>query len=326
MHKDIKEILAPIHDQLQSVDKAIRQKLSTGMADVDESAQYLFESGGKRVRASLVILASGLKGGSVDDEVIHLAAAAEILHAATLIHDDIIDQSFLRRGVITVPRKWGNKLAVLVGDYMWNVALTIALSDMNPEIFPLMVSGTRDMIRGELFQLQYSNVASITRDHYMQIIELKTAKFMSACTKLGAIKAGFGDAEIAIIEEYGMNLGFAFQMIDDALDIKEGDGGKTGKDFGNDFKDGKITLPILYLLENAEQRVRNEVIAFSSNPDDEGWDAIKRHLADMHALEYTIECARPYVEKAISLVGSFPDTPYKKILVELAEFFLYRDF
>lgn len=323
MDADIRNILGPLGSLLRSVDDAIVSRLSTGIPQADASAAHLFSSGGKRIRASLVLLAAGIKT-PLPEGIIDLAAATEIVHAATLIHDDIIDQSFLRRGSITVPRKWGNKLAVLIGDYMYTVSLSIALADANPAIFPLMVNGTKDMVHGELYQLQYSNIDSINRQHYMTIIELKTAKFMAACTELGAVKAGLPGNEVALLKDFGLNLGFAFQIIDDLLDVTDQDASRSGKDIGNDIRDGKITLPLLHYLERRGDEGRERLKAYLDNPQDEIWQGIVKDIRDTGAIEETRALAARYLDTARSQLGGFPDSEYRRILMALADFLLVR--
>ncbi len=197
------------------------------------------------------------------------------MHAASLIHDDIIDQSMFRRGNVTVPQKWGNKVSVLAGDFMYSVALNLAISDGNPAIFPLMVNGTKDMVMGELCQLEYADITTASREHYLTIIELKTARFMGSCAKLGATKSGLDRAETEQLYRFGLNLGFAFQIIDDTLDIMQ-NADHIGKDAGSDFKDGKITLPFLYLIETGGPEALKTLKRYIAGPEPALWQSIVR--------------------------------------------------
>lgn len=323
-NRQLQDILFPIEQDLHRVDSAIREYLSAGIPLLDEGTRHLFIRGGKKIRASLVLLASGMHGNRPAGAV-KLAAAVEIIHAATLVHDDIIDKAYLRRGDITVSEKWGNKIAVLLGDYMYTAALEIAVRDENSRMFPTMVAGTRDMVKGELYQLQYSNVDSITEEHYFRIIELKTAQFMSTCTTIGAMKGGFTDEECGKMGEFGLNLGYAFQIVDDTLDLVD-NSSVTGKDVGNDFEDGKITLPFLYFIEKGGPAALEQLKKYTACPDEEGFAVIRRKLAECGAIEYSMNRARVFINKAHDILSQFPATVERTVLTELADFIINREY
>ncbi|OHD64253.1 MAG: hypothetical protein A2176_01225 [Spirochaetes bacterium RBG_13_51_14] len=324
MKTDLKKILSPLDGYLREVDEEIKKRLRTGIPIIDTSSLHLFLSGGKRIRASLVILTSGLTG-RIPEGIVPLAAATEIVHAASLIHDDIIDQSLFRRGTITVPQKWGNKVAVLVGDFMYSVALNAAIQDENPAIFPLMVIGTKDMIMGELYQLQYADIDTARREHYMVVIELKTARFMASCAKLGAIKSALGAEDCELLYQFGLNLGFAFQIVDDTLDIMQ-DSDQLGKDVESDVKDGKITLPILHLIEKGGSAALEMLKQYIANPGNDEWQAIRKRLIDTGAIDYAVQFAGTYVNRARSILSRFPESAFKAILLELSDFLLSRTY
>ncbi len=324
MGKDLKTILAPLDRHLRDVDREIEMALKTGVPIIDASSLHLFLSGGKRIRASLVILTGSLRS-EIPDGIIKLAAATEIVHAASLIHDDIIDQSMFRRGNVTVPQKWGNKVSVLAGDFMYSVALNLAISDGNPAIFPLMVNGTKDMVMGELCQLEYADITTASREHYLTIIELKTARFMGSCAKLGATKSGLDRAETEQLYRFGLNLGFAFQIIDDTLDIMQ-NADHIGKDAGSDFKDGKITLPFLYLIETGGPEALKTLKRYIAGPEPALWQSIVRQLADSGAIDYSVRFAGAYINQAREILGQFPDSQSRKILFELSDFLLDRTY
>ncbi|MFC1669019.1 polyprenyl synthetase family protein [Spirochaetota bacterium] len=321
---DIKEILYPLNDSLKEVDEIIKQKLLTGIPLVDESAMYLFDRGGKRIRASLLLLASGIKG-NIADGAERVGAAAEIIHAATLIHDDIIDQSILRRGDVAVPQKWGNKVAVLAGDYMYTVAMDITIAEGITELLSVMASGTMDMVKGELYQMQFSNIDTISREHYYNIIELKTANYMGCCTRMGAILAGFDKNECDQLYWFGKNLGYAFQIIDDNLDVVQ-EKSTTGKDAGNDFLDGKITLPFIYLLEKSDSNEQKRLKEYALNPNIDNWIVIKDLILEMGAVEYANSVAHDYIDKAMKIIGQFPETECRGILEKLSHFLGNRNY
>jgi geranylgeranyl pyrophosphate synthase len=324
MEHNLKKILAPLNGHLAQVDEVIKKRLEIGIPLIDQSAMHLFSSGGKRIRASLVILTSGLKN-KIPGGIIELAAAAEIIHAASLIHDDIIDQSLFRRGNITVPQKWGNKVSVLVGDLMYSTALSIAIEDGDPALFPMMVSGTKDMIMGELFQLQYSNLEMVRREHYLSIVELKTARFMGTCAKLGGTKSRLNGDECGDLYNFGLNLGFAFQIIDDTLDIMH-NSSEIGKDVGSDLKDGKITLPILFLIEQGDHDDLTRLKSYSAKPDAAEWEMIKKRLKDSGSISRAVDFAASYIGEARKILNKFADSPFRSVLLDLSDFFLGRNY
>lgn len=323
MSKSLKEIFNPIHNHLIQIDEIITSTLETGIQLIDESALYLFQKGGKKIRAGLVVLTNGLVNG-IRDDICNIAAAVEIIHAATLIHDDIIDHSYLRRGDVTVPQKWGNKISVLAGDYLFTVALSIVLNDDNSDLYPVLVKGTSELVQGELYQLQYSNLGAISEEHYFKIIELKTARFMATCTELGAIKAGADSEKRESLYSFGLYLGYAFQLVDDILDITGSD--STGKDVANDLADGKITLPVLHYYQNADESAQQAIDDMLQDFSEEKWNTIKNRLIDSGSIQYCVSIVKKNIDNARHILDSFPDSEYKEILFELSGFLLDRNF
>ncbi len=328
MHNNVKQklsaILSPIAPYMVRVDEEIRQKIKTGVSLIDEGSLHLLQKGGKKIRAAMIILASGLKG-KIPDDVVEVAAAAEIVHAATLVHDDIIDGSTYRRGDLTVAKKFGNRIAVLVGDYMYTRALEVAVGDDRLDLFPIMVAATRDMVKGELYQIEYSNIKKIDKVHYHRIIEMKTARFMAACAKLGGVKSKMSDEESDVLYEFGLNLGFAFQIVDDALDFVDA-GEITGKDAGNDYMQGKITLPMLHLIERIGDDEKRKIESLISSPSREGFEYIRGLVREHGGIDYCLQEAEKYVRKALEYLDVFGPTQYKDILIALSEFFLERNY
>ena len=321
---DIKEILNPVSDYLKGVDAVIKDALMTGVSLIDESAMHLFAHGGKRIRASLFLLSSGING-AIPDGLEKMAAAIEIVHAASLIHDDIIDKSILRRGGISVPQKWGNKVAVLAGDYMYTTAMDIFIKERDTAILDTMASGARDMVKGELYQMQFSNVDAINKDHYFNIIELKTANYMGCCAKIGAIMGRLNSDECEQMYQFGKNLGFAFQIIDDNLDVIQ-DKSVTGKDSGNDFIDGKITLPLINLLENSDINEQKRLKEYIINPNLDNWQIVKESLFESGAVKSANMVADEYMVNAVDILTQFPETECREILNKLAHFLVNRDY
>lgn len=323
MKKNLSQIFEPLDNYLAQVDVIIRRNLNTGIDIIDDALMHIFAGGGKKVRASLVILTNCLQG-KISEEVLEIAAAVEIIHSATLIHDDIIDQSLYRRGKISMPQKWGNKISVLGGDYLYTAALDIVVKNNNVKLFPVMVDGTKKMVEGELYQILYSNIDSVTEEHYYKTIELKTARYMATCAKLGAIISSMNDVDCERIYDFGLNLGYAFQIIDDLLDIvgKE----TVGKDLTNDINNGKVTLPLLFLYNNSNSMEKSKIVEILNDPELIGWDELKENMIESGAIKNSTLIAEEYVMKAKKLLDYFPESNYKKILYDLSDFLIYRDF
>lgn len=320
--KDLQSILKPIEQYLVAVDEAIKNKLYTGINLLDESSMHTFKKSGKKIRASMIILSSGLNN-TIPDDIIDIACAAEIIHAASLVHDDIIDNADLRRGLPTVARQYGPKVAVLTGDYMYTKALEIAVGNNRTDLFPIMVDATIEMVKGELYQIQYSNIDNITIENYYRIIEMKTARFMAACAKLGACVAKMDEKQSDTLYECGLQLGYAFQITDDAMDYLN-NAAITGKDAGNDFINGKITLPLLRLLQIADKKEKDLLIQYAKHPDKQNWNYVLEKATEYNVVEYCIQVASEYVQRAVKLLSVFPDSQFKTIMTELALFFIDR--
>ena len=321
---DIKQILSPLTPELEQVDRRIAAHLETGVPVVDKSAMHLFSSGGKKIRASLVLLSSGLRG-PVPDGAIDLAAAVEIIHAASLVHDDIIDKSYMRRGNISVPGKYGNKVAVLAGDYMYSAAVNIAVRNNDSRILDAIAGATKEMVKGELYQIEYSNLNNITEERYYAIIERKTARLMAASCRIGGLKAGYGEGECNALYEAGLNMGYAFQIIDDTFDFAESSD-VTGKDVGNDFKDGKITLPFIYILEKGTTAQKEALGRFAEDPDSADWDGVKELVRSSGAFEYSVGVAVKYAGVARDKLSIFADSKYLDIIRSIIDFIVERNY
>ena len=321
---DLQNILGSLAGDLQRVDEKIKLHLETGVPVIDNSSMHLFLKGGKKIRASLVILSCGLKS-EISDAVIDLAAAMEIIHAASLIHDDIIDKSLMRRGVISVPSKYGDKVAVLAGDYMYSVGVNIAVKSRNDSILDSISAATKEMVKGELYQIEYSNIDKISEDHYFNIIERKTGRLMATSAMIGAVSSGFNPDECKILYNIGLDIGFAFQIVDDTFDFSDSSS-ITGKDIGNDFKDGKITLPFIYILNNGTDSEKRNVRDFAADPDSADWDKVRAMIHSSGAFDYSINRARGFAENAKKSLEVFPESPNKVIIKNLIDFIVERKY
>jgi len=322
-YADLKDILKCIGPYLEQVDVVIKSKLETGIGLLDEGSWHTFRKSGKKIRASLIILSSGLKN-SIPDDIVDIASAAEIIHAASLVHDDIIDKSDMRRGQATVTKKYGSKVAVLVGDFMYTRALEMAVSNNRMDLFPIMVDATLNMVKGELYQIEYSNIDNISMKHYFEIIEMKTARFMGACAKLGGVLSGMDEPELDLMFKSGLNLGYAFQIIDDTIDYV--DNTISGKDTGNDFINGKITLPLLHLIDVVDSEDARLIRDYTREPDKEKWEYVIKRVNETDTIDYCVGVAKEYITKAVDYIDRFPESECKKAMKDLAIFLLARNF
>jgi octaprenyl-diphosphate synthase len=230
----------------------------------------------------------------------------------------------MRRGNISVPGKFGDKVAVLAGDYLYALAVNIAVKDGDKRILNIIAESTNEMVKGELYQIEYSNIDKITEEHYYSIIERKTGRLMAASTTMGAIKGGCTDSECDEMYNLGLEVGYAFQIVDDTLDFS--DSAVTGKDAGNDFKDGKITLPFIYVLANGKESEKEGIIKFAKDPDEAYWPEVKKIVTDSGALDYSFSVASDYAVSAEKRLESFPDSVYKRSIKELISFIVDRKY
>jgi len=329
MSNSVQKILEPIAGALDRVDERIRFHLKTGVPIIDESSMHLFLKGGKKIRASFVILFAGLNNtinnNVINDDVIDLAAAVEIIHAASLIHDDIIDKSFLRRGLISVPSKFGDKVAVLSGDYLYSVAVNIAVNCKSDAILQSISNATKEMVKGELYQIEYSNIDKISEEKYFAIIDRKTGRLMASCAFIGAVKSGLGVADCDKVYNIGLDIGYAFQIIDDTIDFDH-NSAVTGKDVGNDFKDGKITLPFIYTLNNGTISEKSDLKNFISDPEGTDFNKVRDIIHSSGAFNYSKKKAHEFGDRAKKQLEYFPKSENIVIIKDIIDFIVERNY
>jgi octaprenyl-diphosphate synthase len=320
-----REIFDLVRSDLQRVEEEFCQQIISSVSPITEIGQYLQISGGKRLRPALVLLSSKMCGYG-GPSAIRLGAVVELIHTATLVHDDIIDEADIRRGRPSTNSRWGNHLSVLAGDWLYMQAFNVALAERNFKILDLLIGLTQVMVEGELLQLSYLRKLSVAEDEYLDLADRKTASLFSACLRLGAILGGRSDEEEMKLGEYGTNLGLAFQLIDDLLDFTSSEE-KLGKPIGNDLREGKLTLPLIYLLRRCRpeesgkiQRVFEER-GFHSVRFAEILEMIHRH----GTLRAAREKAQHFAERALDCLAGFPDSQYKDALRSLAEFIVERE-
>jgi len=317
-----------VNGRLIEVEKLIEVKLDSKVSLIKKMSEYHLKSGGKRLRALLTLGSAKLAGyDQKETRDVNLSACVELIHSATLLHDDVIDESDLRRGIKTSNALWGNQSSILVGDYLLSRCFEIMVDDGDLEILKLLSSTSSKIAQGEVKQLEHKGEADLLEETYIDIINLKTAALFSAATKTGACLAGSNEKEKSALESYGKNIGLAFQIADDALDYYSKEI-IFGKKIGKDFYEGKVTLPLIIIFQRADSTERNFLIntfkKIKRSKEDFGktLELIKKYKA----VEDSLQRAEYFVNVSHDALGIFKDCSEKKILQNLTGFSLNRSF
>lgn len=320
-----REILDLVRDDLERVEREISLESVASVEAVTSISQYLQAGGGKRLRPILVLLCSKLIGPATDT-IIRLAAVVEMLHTATLIHDDVIDYAKTRRGRPSTNAVWGNHTAVLAGDWLYMQAFQIALRERNFHILDVLIGLTQDMVEGELLQLERIGNIDISEADYMELVDRKTASLFSVCARLGTIAGGGDESAETRMGEFGWNLGMAFQLVDDILDFTSREK-ILGKPVGNDLREGKVTLPLIYALKSAsaEERVMIESVLTAGNYDGVPFLSILQMLHRHRSVERAMQRAQSFTDKARAVMAEFPESPAQRALMAVTELVTGRD-
>ena len=317
-----------VNNRLVEVEKLIEVKLDSKVSLIKKMSDYHLKSGGKRLRALLTLGSAKLAGydqkGTRD---VNLSACVELIHSATLLHDDVIDESDLRRGIKTSNALWGNQSSILVGDYLLSRCFEIMVDDGDLEVLKLLSSTSSKIAQGEVKQLEHKGEADLLEETYIDIINLKTAALFSAATKTGACLAKSNEKEKSALESYGKNIGLAFQIADDALDYYSKEI-IFGKKIGKDFYEGKVTLPLIIIFQRADSNERNFLIhTFKKNKrSKEDFDKTLDLIKKYKAVEDSLQRAEYFVNVSHDALGIFKDCNEKKILQNLTGFSLNRSF
>ncbi len=307
---------------MQSVDRVIRERLHSEVALIRQVAEYIIGGGGKRLRPALVLLSARALGyrGTAHHT---LAAVVEFIHTATLLHDDVVDESALRRGRPTANTLFGNAASVLVGDFVYSRAFQMMVNVDDLRVLQVLADATNVIAEGEVMQLMNCRNADIDEASYLQVIRYKTAKLFEAASRLGALLAGTSPAVEAAMAAYGSHLGTAFQLIDDLLDYS-GEAGVIGKNVGDDLAEGKPTLPLIRVIQHGSPEEASLVRSALASG---GLGDLDRVLAAIHrsgALDYTRRQAEAEARAAVAALDSIPSTQYRDFLLQLAQFAVTR--
>jgi octaprenyl-diphosphate synthase len=305
-----------IQSDMQRVDRVIHARLTSDVPLVKEVAQYIISAGGKRLRPALLLLVAGALG--CDHPHRHtLAAVVEFIHTATLLHDDVVDESTLRRGRETANERFGNAASVLVGDFLYSRAFQMMVDVDNMRVMQVLAEATNVIAEGEVLQLMNMHDPSLDEAAYLRVIRSKTAKLFEASARLAAILHGADAATEEACATYGQAVGTAFQVIDDVLDY-EGDATELGKNLGDDLREGKVTLPVICALQRADTAQRQVITAAIEQGHSEQLEEILAIVRTTGALEAARASAMTEARRAIEAASALPDNPYRASLLQLA--------
>ncbi|MBW2057072.1 MAG: polyprenyl synthetase family protein [Deltaproteobacteria bacterium] len=313
-----------VKDDLLRVEAEFKRNLDSDVKLISKIGEYLLGSGGKRFRPMLLILATKLCGYQ-GDRHIPLASIIEFIHTASLLHDDVVDDAALRRGSASANSVWGSEASVLVGDFLFSKSFSLMVRDGDIRILQVLSDASTKLAEGEIQELIKTSDLSLAEEGYITIVNRKTAALISAACRIGAILGGVGPDKEAAMSDFGLNLGIAFQLVDDTLDYIS-DEKEFGKTIGIDLKEGKVTLPLIHTLRKctAEERNRLEE-AFFSDPITQEDFMLVAEMIDRHGgTDYTVERAKSFVARAKQCLAGFDPSPAKTAILALADYVVER--
>ena len=320
----LQSIQALVQTDLAATDDFISTELQSDIPLINSLVEYILKSGGKRIRPLLVLL-SARAFNHQDQKQIDLAAAIELIHTATLLHDDVVDGSSLRRGRQTANTLWGNQASVLVGDFLYSRAFQLIVKLQHLEILNIFSNATNIIAEGEVLQLLNCHDPDTTEASYFEVIHRKTAKLFEVATQIGTALSPYSSQQMVAMQQYGLNLGTAYQLIDDALDYNAS-AEQIGKNIGDDLAEGKPTLPLIHAIRKgtaAEVALIRNAISEGSTKD---LDSILTIIESTGAIKYTADAAKQHAQRANALLTHIPESPYRKAMHELAEFVVERNY
>jgi octaprenyl-diphosphate synthase len=319
------DLVAQVRDDLQACNHVIVARMDSPVALIPQLAAHIVAAGGKRLRPVLTLAAARMCGYGGGLRHVHLAACVEFIHTATLLHDDVVDESQLRRGLASANAVFGNKASVLVGDFLFARAFQLMVSDGSLRVLEILSGAAATIAEGEVLQLVTQNDLSTPEERYLDVVRGKTAALFAAACEVGAVVAARPAAEEAALRDYGTNLGIAFQLVDDALDYAA-DQAVLGKTVGDDFREGKITLPVLtaYAAGSAAERVFWRRTIEASEQTEADLDEAMRLIGNSNAITVTLDRASQFASAAKHSLAVFPDTKLRRSLQAVADYTISR--
>ncbi|MCR2746106.1 polyprenyl synthetase family protein [Limnobacter sp. YS8-69] len=322
----VKSVLSPIAADMQQLDQVIRTSLHSEVSLINQISDYIINAGGKRLRPALVILTARALCANQQQmaQAIELAAIVEFIHTATLLHDDVVDESDMRRGRLTANAEYGNSAAVLVGDFLYSRSFQMMVKIGLMDVMDVLSEATNTIAEGEVLQLLNCKDPEVTEARYMQVIDFKTAKLFEASCRLAGIVTGQTKETIANLGRFGAEVGSAFQLIDDVLDYA-GESAAMGKNVGDDLREGKPTLPLIHAMQGASPAIQNQIRDAIANGGTQDVAAIMASMAQTGSLDYTRNKALALAASAKSRLGSMDNNAYSVALTELCDVAVHRN-
>jgi len=321
---DYEAIKALVQDDLRAVDREIEARLQSDVALIHQMGAYIIHSGGKRLRPVIVLLGSRAFGYG-GPAAIKLAAIIEFIHTATLLHDDVVDASEMRRGHTTANTIWGNEASVLVGDFLYSRAFEMMVEVNNMRVMEILAQTTNTIAKGEVMQLLNCHDPETTEERYIEVIRNKTAKLFQAAAQLTAVISDQDQKTESAMAAYGLHLGTAFQLIDDALDYGR-DNHNLGKNIGDDLAEGKPTLPLIYSLRQGDNQQREIIRSAIEEGGLAQIEAVMDAIESTGSITYTARRAEDEAKQALKALAAVPDSPFKQALHDLAHFSVHRNY
>jgi octaprenyl-diphosphate synthase len=314
-----------IESSLARVEEEISRQAQSNIPLIDTIGKYIHVSGGKRVRPALLLLSSQMCGYE-GKACYKLGAVVEMIHSATLVHDDIIDDANVRRGRTSVNARWGNEITVLMGDWLYMTSFSLALEERKFKILDILIDVTRKMVEGELIQLSVNGSHDITEEQHLDISKRKTAFLFSACCQIGGILGSASEKEQELLRQYGLNIGLAFQLIDDVLDLTSTESA-LGKPVGSDLKEGKLTLPLIYLLREGKPQHKELVISAlrGNGSGSANNEEILKLVREYGTADRVVAMAQAYAHDAKRYLEAFPPSEARNALMAVPDFLVDRD-
>ena len=324
---DFNDVTRIFKEDLSRLESSIQKNYQSDVPLIPGIGNYLLKNGGKRIRPLLLMVGTKLIGHEIDERVIRHGCVIEYIHSATLLHDDVVDQTTVRRGRETVNAKWGSDASILVGDFLISRSILMLAADCDSRVINSVSQATKLLVEGGIMEYSQARKLSVTESHCLEVILRKTASMMSLGCELAALLSEASPEQEKALIDFGTQFGMAFQLMDDAMDYGS-DEVSLGKPLGNDFQEGHVTLPLLHLYQNSKNSIKKKIEDFVKNENltPEDFDTVLELMRETKSIEYTLDLARNYIEQAKSSIRTvtFPQSEYIKSLDAIADYIYER--
>jgi len=324
---DFSDVTRIFKDDLSRLEQSIQENYQSDVPLIPGIGDYLLKNGGKRIRPLIIMVGARLFGREIDERVIRHGCVIEYIHSATLLHDDVVDETTVRRGRQTVNAKWGSDASILVGDFLISRSILMLAADCDSRIINSVSEATKHLVEGGLMEYNQARKLSVTESHCLDVIMRKTASMMSLSCELAAILSEANPEQEKALIDFGTQFGMAFQLMDDAMDYSSEED-YLGKPPGNDFREGHVTLPLLHLYDNSDSSLKKKIEGFIENENltQEDFDYVLEKMRETKSIDYTLELARNYIEQAKSSIrtATFPEPEHVKSFDAIADYIYER--